>query len=216
MESNGVAVTLVGRGLSDDELIEVADGLSPVDAETWASYLGAPPEEEDVHVVPTPTVVSPVETTMAPETEVTLPPPPPGAQHLVGATVGTERWHETTGACPTLDHQTDETVTMADGSVWAYRGQHCGELNDGMVRWRGGGSVTLTSPSGATITGTWALDWIPIPSARVQLLVTITAGTEEYAGAAGACLVDERMTMGVFAVDGNSFHQGTITCDVAV
>ena len=76
--------------------------------------------------------------------------------------------------------------------------------------------MTLTAPNGATITGTWSLDWIPIPSTRVQLLVTITAGTGEYAGATGACLVDDGMTMGVFAVDGNSFHQGTVTCDVSL
>jgi hypothetical protein len=216
MESDGVAVTLVGRGLSDDELVDVAARLRPVDAETWASYLGAQPPEAEVDVVPPPTLVTPVETTVAPETEVTLPPPPPGGQHLVGASVGTERWQQTDGRCPTLDHQIDETVSMADGTVWAYHGEYCGELNRAMDQWRGGGDFTLTAPGGDTITLHWTLDWFRIPSGGKRVPVAVTGGTGAFSGATGACVIDETVTMGVFAVDGNSFHQGTFTCDVAV
>jgi hypothetical protein len=219
MESDGVAVTLVGRGLSDDELVEVARDLRRVDAMTWASYLdrARPPQEpEEAPVVPPTTVAAPMASTVPAGADVTLPPPPPGAEHLVGASVGSERWHETTGRCPTLDHELDEVVTMADGTVWHFVARYCGELSDSMNEWRGGGDITLTAPSGATITLTFSHDWLRIPSGGVPYVASITGGTGAYAGATGACLVDESITMGVFAVNGNSFHQGTVTCDVAV
>jgi hypothetical protein len=218
-ESDGVAVTLIGSGLSDDELVAVADGLRRVDAETWASYLRTPPDEgtgETVPIVPQPTIVQPDATTVPPDSAVTLPPPPPGAQRLEGASTGTERWVETSGGCPTLDHTTDETVTMADGTAWAYHGTHCGELSQSQTQWRGGGDITLTTAGGDTITLQWTHDWLPVPPTRVQILATVTGGTGAWAGATGTCLIDEGLTMGVFAVNGNSFHQGTVTCDVAV
>jgi hypothetical protein len=47
-------------------------------------------------------------------------------------------------------------------------------------------------------------------------LVTITGGTGAWAGATGACLIDEHVQVSAFEYEGSAVHDGTFTCDVSL
>jgi hypothetical protein len=121
---------------------------------------------------------------------------PAGATRLIGTSHGTQEWHETDGHCPDLDHMLDEAVRMADGAVWAYHADYCGDVEGS--QWHGDGTFSLTSPGGDSLTGTISVGSLTMGTAGSPRLVAITGGSGAWAGATGSCLIDETVQVSSF------------------
>ena len=221
VEPDGERVTLSALGMTDDEMLALADGLEVVDAEAWSA----------------------LQETLAPDPEVAGPPDGPGSSSLgtapptsgapastnadagaadpadladlmqiAGSYEGTELYTPTTGRCD-LDHVLDTTWSLSDGTTWAFHQEYCGLL-DGDFWTYGGGSFTLTAPDGATLTGDARTHSALAPTYTNRdgpgITLDIQDGTGRFAGAAGQCTLMNHVTQVAL---GTQRQDGTFTCE---
>ena len=219
VEPGGERVTVVGLGMTEDEVLAVADGLEVVDAAAWAELVEStgPAAEPD----PDPGTPAGPEVEAVPEVAGSQPgtsvvpagPPAEGSIHVEGSYEGTEHYALTEGDCD-LDHVLDTTWELSDGSTWAFHHEYCGLL-DGEVWSYGGGRWTITTADGATLTGTAGPHSAPGPTYNVPgspgIHLTVDGGTGSFDGATGTCVLLNHVTQVTLGTQG---QDGTFACDV--
>ncbi len=139
--------------------------------------------------------------------------PPSGATaggiHVEGTYRGDERFGFTAGDCPDLDHELHSTFTLTDGTTWPFQATYCGDLDGD--QWSGEGTFTFTTPGGDTITGTLTTA-ATLPTEGVPYDLAITGGTGAYAGATGACSLDNHVEPREAL--GAQRQSGSFVCDI--
>lgn len=204
VEPGGERVTISARGLSDDELLAVAESLESVDAPTWFALQNTPESESPA----TTATAEPADTT----TEAGATAAPAGAEPLLfeGTYEGSDRYTlSSEGPCD-LDHDDEATFTLTDGSTWQFRHEQCAQVVGNI--WSATGTFTFTLPDGATLSGTNVQDGVLLPTTGAPFDLDITDGSGRFAGATGSCTLDnhvEETTLGQ-----QELH-GTFTCEVA-
>ena len=163
-ERPGVHARVTAWGLTEDDVLRVAEDLRSVSADTWHALVDPVLESSTPATTatsePSPTSTSttaPAATsTSAPiATTTTSPPaggPTPAAEagpSSPGATVagdyaGTEHYTLGTAECPDMDHTFDAVLTASDGTAWSFHEDYCGRIVDDW--WSGEGTFTLTAP----------------------------------------------------------------------
>jgi hypothetical protein len=125
-----------------------------------------------------------------------------------GTYQGIEHYALNTGRCAYLDHNLDSTFNLVHGPKWQYHSDYCGILNGD--RWTGAGTFVITVPGGATLLGTFR-DSARLPSAGEPFKLTITAGSDQFRGASGSCILDNHLRQIEF---GLQEQFGTFVCDI--
>jgi hypothetical protein len=191
VEAAGERVTVAGTGMTDDELLAIAQSLDAVDATTWVGLVDEP--------------VLPTSTTAAPTTPT--PSAPSAIEHISGTFDGIDHFRLAEGQCEVI-HDDRFTFRASDGSVWELQHDQCARLDGDL--WSATGTFTLTAPDGATLTGTSVQEDIHVPTTGEPYELTITGGTGRFDGADGTCAVDTHITPGSL---GTQHQDGTFTCD---
>lgn len=219
VEPSGERVTVLGAGMTEDEVLAVANGLEVISAAAWAELVestgtpaepdpGGPPEAEAEAEAEGEVAGSQPGTSVVPAG-----PPPEGSRHVEGSYEGTEHYALTEGDCD-LDHVLDTTWELTDGSAWAFHHEYCGRI-DGEVWSYAGGRWTITTPDGATLTGTAGPHSAPGPTYNVPggpgIQLTIDGGTGSFDGATGACALMNHVTQVTL---GTQRQDGTFACDI--
>jgi hypothetical protein len=207
VEPDGERVTLSALGMTDAEVLALADSLEVVDAEAWSALQDDLAPEPDVAG---PSASAPP-TSGAPGTATTAG-APAGQVQIAGSYEGTELYTLTTGRCD-LDHVLDTTWSASDGTTWTFHQEYCGLL-DGDFWTYGGGSFTLTAPDGATLTGDARTHSALAPTYTNRdgpgITLAIGDGTGRFDGATGQCALTNRVTQVTF---GEQRQDGTFTCE---
>jgi hypothetical protein len=208
VEPGGERVTLSALGMSDDEILAVANSLQGVDAETWfALQDGATPGPEPGSE-PDVAASSSTSTTATSAT---------GGEpvHIEGTYEGTEHYALATGRCD-LNHVLDTTWAASDGSTWTFHQEYCGLL-DGNVWTYGGGTFTLTAPDGATVTGDAQPHSAKGPTYNNPdspgITLDIWDGSGRFDHATGQCILMNHVTQVTL---GEQRQDGTFTCDFTI
>jgi hypothetical protein len=128
---------------------------------------------------------------------------------LEGSHRGTEHFAADTGRCPFLDHRLEETFTLADGRVLRFDSHYCGSV-DANAFWTGTGTFTLTADDGSVLTGT-STSASQLPSTGEPYGLEVGSGTGQFAGATGACTIDNHLRP---VAAGVQEHWGTFVCDL--
>lgn len=128
--------------------------------------------------------------------------------HSEGSHSGTENYQIGGGGCSELHHSLQETMTLTTGASWTYAADYCGTIDSQNV-WRGVGSFVITTENGSTLSGRLTSS-AQLPSTGVPYELTITGGTDQFAGAKGSCLLDNHLTPVSVGVQN---QQGTFVCD---
>lgn len=203
-EPGGDRVVIAGLGLTEADLIAVADSLEAVDADAWYALQGEPDPGA------TTTTTSPSE----PESESEAEPSGGGMTHISGSYEGIEHYTLLQDQPCDLDHEVDTTWHLDDGSTWQFHHEYCGHL-DGDLWSYGGGTVTLTAPDGSTITGDEGPHAAQAPTFNNDgnddgISLRFESGTGRFAGITGGCNLHNEVTQVEL---GTQLQAGTFTCD---
>lgn len=182
VETSGERVTVAGVGLTEEELLAVADSLEAVDAATWFGLPGGS----------TPDVALGDDDDITTTTSTTVPPPVAEAEHIEGTYEGTANYHLAEGGPCEVVHEDQITFSLSDGSTWTLDHDQCGQL--GEDTWSATGTFTMTAPDGATLTGTTEQRDVPMPTEGQPFELMITGGTGRFDGATGLCTLDNHVT----------------------
>jgi hypothetical protein len=166
-----------------------------------------------VDVAPARAGAEPEPTSMSTKPTVSPAPTSPGSStrwHFEGQHDGIEREQLATQACPVIDHHLHETFTLTDGTTWDFRAHYCGTV-DAHLLWTGVGTFTITAGAGSTLSGTFT-DSAQLPSVGVPYAIDIASGTGTYAGAHGACVLDNHLRP---LPDAHQRQSGIFVCDFA-
>lgn len=203
-----------GLGLGALALVALA-ACGAADARVGTRDGGVAPPEERVDPVPTTivgenttTASSPTTTTTAATESVPAPEESATAWHLEGKQRGTEHFGFGNPRCPVLAHELSGSFTTADGRVLALDEVYCGVIEPGL-KWRGEGTFALTAPDGS-LTGTFESS-AQLPSSGEPYRLDVRAGTGSFAGATGACEIDNHLAQSQFGVQE---QWGTFACDL--
>jgi hypothetical protein len=158
----------------------------------------------------------PASTSTSSVTHTSVAPTPTSEPTMSGAPVdgtyfGVEHFALFTGRCAFLDHHIVGTFSPADGTTWTLHQDYCGTLQGDL--WSGVGTLSLTAPDGAMITGTVTETNIQVPSPGVPYTVDITAGTQRFSSASGTCRLDNHLRVIQFGLQDDF---GSFTCNIAV
>jgi len=206
IEPGGERVTITARGLSDDEVLAVAESLEPVDAPTWFA-LQDTPESESPATTDTTETTDTTDTPQAGDASAA----PAGTEPLLfaGTYEGSDRYTlSSEGPCD-LDHDDEATFTLTDGSTWQFQHDQCAQVVGNI--WSATGTFTFTLPDGATLSGTNVQDGVPLPTTGAPFDLDITDGSGRFAGATGSCTLDNHLEETTL---GQQRLYGTFTCDV--
>jgi hypothetical protein len=208
---HGELITLSGVGLSVDELKAIAEDLKPVDAATWFELQGRSDVDvpgADLPGVSATTLPDAVSSSTLPPVET---PALPGAEMLDGVFSGVEHYTLTRDAGCEVHSILDTTWTHGNGATWTYHADYCGKLS-GTTWSSSGGTVTITTEDGSTITGTMNAQTVSTVSHGEPYGLSITGGTGAYAGAAGSCNLDNHL---VAVALGEQQQSGNFSCSIS-
>jgi hypothetical protein len=213
-DPHGSRVTLGGIGLTEQELLGIADSLGRVDRQTWFDLQGG----SDLEVAVEPEVTAPpITPPVDPNLTTTLLPPVqlpglPGTEVLNAVFRGTETYSLTTDANCKAKFVYDAAFTLPDGGTWQYHADYCANLTSSS--WKPVSStVGIMTPDGSTLVGTMDAKAIAIDDLSLSdpVGVTITGGTGAYAGATGTCTFDTHVIGGALVPTQQS---GNVSCSL--
>jgi hypothetical protein len=128
---------------------------------------------------------------------------------FTGQHAGIEHFTVNTGRCPFLDHELEETFTLADGTTWSFRSEYCGTV-DANGMWSGAGTFEITTGVGSGFAGTTS-NSAQLPSVGEPYTLDVHSGTGEFAGATGVCALDNHLR----TIESGAQEQwGTFVCDL--
>lgn len=202
-EPSGDRVVIAGLGLTEAELLAIADSLAPVDADTWYALQGEP----------SPTATTTTTPPASPTTATAAEPAAGGMTHVSGSYEGIEHYVLLEDDPCDLDHVLDTTWHLDDGTTWQFHHEYCGLL-DGDLWTYGGGIITITAPDGSTITATGGPHSARAPTFNDPdgsgIAVNFESGSGQFAGITGGCRLHNEVTQVAL---GTQHQEGTFTCD---
>jgi hypothetical protein len=100
-------------------------------------------------------------------------------------------------------------MTLTDGTIWGFQAHYCGIINKTGL-WSGAGSFSITTGTGATLTGTFS-NSAQLPSDGVPYELDVGEGSGVFKGGRGSCVFDNHLSSVAAGVRQQS---GNFVCDL--